>query len=109
MDLDEEQMDTTLLPSSMTGTPVQCALPQRADSSDEESYYGDDEDELDDEERQRLADELDEELRAQADQDYTEEDLDYNWDEWKVAYDLAARANEDDMEDVEARHYRRQY
>jgi hypothetical protein len=56
-----------------------------------------------------LEDERDEELLAQADLEYTEEEVEYNWDEWLQGYELAAKANEDDMDEADLRDYRPQY
>lgn len=118
MDLEEDDMDmdTTLIPSSLTVTPLKLAPSQlEEDTSEEEdsSDEDDSEDELDDEERQRLAAELDEELLAQADQHYSEDELEYDWDAWKEQADAVIVArdgdDEDEEEEREKMEYRRLY
>jgi hypothetical protein len=114
MDLDDDNMDSTILASSLTATPLKFAASQQPDSSDEESPDEDDsEDGLDDEERQRIADELDEELLAQADDYYSEDELEYDWDAWKeqAALTIRARGDGDDEDDggEEMRDYHRLY
>lgn len=121
MDLDDnENMGSTLLASSLTATPLKFAAHQQRDSRDEESSDEDggededSEDELDDEERQRLEAELDEELRAQADEYYSEHELEYDWDAWNERVDLTIKARgdgdeEDDDDEEDMREYHRLY
>lgn len=117
MDLDEENMDSTLIPSSLTATPLKFAPSQLEEGSDEEEPSDEDEDEseddLDDEERQRLATELDEELLAQADEYYSENELEYDWDAWKEQADVVIKTrngdDEDEEDEEEKREYRRLY
>jgi hypothetical protein len=103
MELDDDHMDSTIIASSMMGVPAGCTPHQHDDDNDPE------EEELTAEERKQLEDERDEELLAQADQEYTDEEVEYNWDEWLQGYELAAKANEDDMDEADLRDYRPQY
>ncbi|KAH8908414.1 hypothetical protein BR93DRAFT_976589 [Coniochaeta sp. PMI_546] len=115
MELEDEDMDSTVLASSLTATPLKFAASQQPDGSDEESSSEEDsEDELDDEERQRMADELDQELLAQADDYYSEDELEYDWDAWReqAALTIKARGDgdeEDDGDEEEMREYHRLY
>ncbi|OIW30291.1 hypothetical protein CONLIGDRAFT_669972 [Coniochaeta ligniaria NRRL 30616] len=115
MDLDDENMDSTLLASSLTATPLKCAASQQPERSDEESSEEEDSDDgLDDEERKRIADKRDEELRAQADDYYSEDELEYDWDAWKelATLTIQARGDGDDEgggDEEEVRDYPRLY
>lgn len=82
MDLDNENMDSTLLCSSLTATPLKFPE-QDSDEEEEEDSDDDEEEELTEEEQKRLDTEFDDELKAQADQYYSESELEYDWDTWR--------------------------
>lgn len=120
MDLDDENMDSTFIPSSLTVTPLKFAPSHLEEDSGEEGSSNGDEDgedseeELDDEERQRLAAELDEELLAQADEYYSDTELEYDWDAWKEQADVVIKTRdggdeEDEDDEKEVREYHRLY
>jgi hypothetical protein len=115
MDLDDENGDSTLLPSSLTPTPLKFAPSRQDDNNSEEDEEEDSSDEensdddLDDEERRRQAAELDEELLAQADEYYSEDELEYDWDAWKERADLVIRTRDRDDDDAEVEDETREY
>jgi hypothetical protein len=118
MDIDDDNIDTTLMPSSATVTPLKFAPSQAEGGGSELETSSDEEDsenQVNDEERQRLAAERDEELLAQADQYYSEDELEYDWDAWKEQADVVIGArdgvgsDEDEGEEEDSKGYHRLY
>ncbi|KAB5531236.1 hypothetical protein GE09DRAFT_1251817 [Coniochaeta sp. 2T2.1] len=124
MDVDDQEGESSMLAgggSSMTVTPLKWASSPNL-AVDDASFYGDDQDgdegyEEDSEGDGSEAEDDDEDLKAQADDYYSEDELEYDWDAWKEQASVVIQGRddgseeeaEDEEDDEEVREYHRLY